>query len=639
MSRSKSPARRANLTGALQYTLLAATLSVAGLPSGASAQDSAVPTPTPTPATPAAAPAEQPKASTFMVPAPGVGNTLAVTIPEPTSRWAQVSESAVPTHGGPAAAIDRLKQSGLTVDQIATTYTLRLSEGNMRVVSLRDVVLSTLANNLGIRISRLDEGISRDEIEIEKGIYDPMVSSRLSRTRIDQLNANLPGSAQGNQTHQNIDYFNGQISQLTPYGSTFALKFEDSNTNVLDRTSRNLVDPAYEQRTSIGVTQPLLKNFGPTVTEAGIRIAEFNRQGSRFELLAQVDTQIANAMKTYWDLVYAVENLSVQEIAMRQAEDLLRVNKVKFETGVLPQTDVLQAQASVDRAKALVINAQAAIITTQDRLKRLLYVAETSEEWNQLLVPEDLPKYDGPRTVLEDEALNQALLDRPELLAMKEYIKAADYRRDVASWQRLPELNAFGEIGVSGLGDTRGDAYNEMADNDYQDYAVGLEFKYPILNRRAKNEFARSGKLLEQAQTRLKDFEQGVTFEVRNAIRELRTGTQRVEATASAVRSEEAKLQAQLKRYEVGTATSFEVLTFQTDLADARSTYIAAVVEYKKSLIEFERSRARLRESLTDLGLPMQRLEVQLYDGTSAERNPAAVSHAAAAAPATDSSK
>ena len=111
---------------------------------------------------------------------------------------------------------------------------------------------------------------------------------------------------------------------------------------------------------------------------------------------------------------------------------------------------------------------------------------------------------------------------------------------------------------------------------------------------------------LEKARNQLADLESGVTLEVRNSLRQLRTNLQRIAASRSAVESEEAKLQSELRRYDVGMATSFEVLTFQKDLANARVAYLNALVDYNKSLVELERVRAGLRDHLATMGIPIE---------------------------------
>lgn len=503
----------------------------------------------------------------------------------------------------------RLAASGLTTSDIASTFAFVLDPRNVRLISLPEVVRETLSNNLSIRVARMDRGIAEDEINVQLGIYDPLLAAKMYRVRTDEQSPQFPASfgsfSLSDVSHTNRDAAELGVSQLTPLGGIFSIQYENTNTNVFDASRASMIHPYYQQRITLGVVQPLLKSFGPTVTNAGIRIARHQQEISRHGILAQIDAQVSAAMQTYWDLVFAVENLSVQQLYLKQAEDLLRISTVKYNTGVLSQTDVLQAKAQVAAREEQVIVAQSLIIGVQDQLKRLMNLVRDPEMMDRPLIPEDMPRFD-PVEVRDADAVNDALARRPEILQTREFIEIAHIQGDVAARQRLPELNLFGNYSISGLGGSSGRAYDTMNDNDFNSYQIGIEAKYPLLNRKAKYTHRQSVLNLEKARNQLADLESGVTLEVRNSLRQLRTNLQRIAASRSAVESEEAKLQSELRRYDVGMATSFEVLTFQKDLANARVAYLNALVDYNKSLVELERVRAGLRDHLATMGIPIE---------------------------------
>ena len=69
---------------------------------------------------------------------------------------------------------------------------------------------------------------------------------------------------------------------------------------------------------------------------------------------------------------------------------------------------------------------------------------------------------------------------------------------------------------------------------------------------------------------------------------------QRVRETQTAVEYEEAKLDAEQKRFDVGMATSHDVLEFQRDLADSRANHLRAIIDYNKALIDLELAKGSL---------------------------------------------
>ena len=72
----------------------------------------------------------------------------------------------------------------------------------------------------------------------------------------------------------------------------------------------------------------------------------------------------------------------------------------------------------------------------------------------------------------------------------------------------------------------------------------------------------------------------------------MQTDTKRIQAAAVAKKLAEEKLKAEEKKFEVGLSTSFNVLKFQEDLAEAQSNEIKTIIDYKQSRIRFRKSIA-----------------------------------------------
>jgi len=85
----------------------------------------------------------------------------------------------------------------------------------------------------------------------------------------------------------------------------------------------------------------------------------------------------------------------------------------------------------------------------------------------------------------------------------------------------------------------------------------------------------------------IKDLEKTIILEVREAVRQIKTDVKRIQASRIARKLAEEKLSAEEKKFEVGLSTSFNVLEFQTDLAEEQSSELKAIVDYKKSRVKF----------------------------------------------------
>ena len=84
---------------------------------------------------------------------------------------------------------------------------------------------------------------------------------------------------------------------------------------------------------------------------------------------------------------------------------------------------------------------------------------------------------------------------------------------------------------------------------------------------------------------------------MRKAIRGVESGFKRIEAARVNVRLQTEKLEAEQKKFDNGMSTSFEVLTFQRDLAEAELGLIQAGLDYAKSLTGLEWAKGNLLEA------------------------------------------
>jgi outer membrane protein len=470
------------------------------------------------------------------------------------------------------------------------TSPLAVPASQIRKVSIQEIVRLTLERNLDVKISEYDKAIAREEITAQKGIFDLLFKASLMEQKTETP---LAGAAPGSPTVDvlKVKVFETSLKQLFPTGGYIELLYNDTWTR--SNASLLFFNPYYTTYATLSFVQPLLKNFGPYVTTSQIRIARNNKKVSIYAFRQQLIAQLAQVISTYWELVFAISNYDVQKIALTQAEDLERINKIKYQTGVLPRTDVLLAEAQVAARKDALITAAKTIRDVQDHLKHLLNIARTSEEWQVQLVPEDKPTYHAVHCV-EAECFDKAFKNRPDYQQTRVSLENLEINRRVAQNQKLPELNLFGNYGFSGLDRHYEEAKDELGTFDFNQWQAGVEFIYPLQNRTARARYTQSVLRFDQMQEQLKNLENAIMLDVRNVVRSLDTNLQRIEITQVGVEYEQAKLADEEKRYAVGLATSHDVLEYQSDLATAKVNHLRAVIDYNKSLTELVRATATL---------------------------------------------
>jgi outer membrane protein TolC len=461
---------------------------------------------------------------------------------------------------------------------------------------LSDVILTTLKNNRAIQVESYNRNIARDAVEAAQGIYDLLLQASYEYGRgrgqspvrdADADNELAESKYAGHGTNASLSQLfqsGGVLQFFTGYGW-------QRNYNQSTPTGPDYVDPTENLFAGLAFSQPLLRGLGSYVTNAPIQIARINESATRENFRLQVINQLANAVQTYWDYVFAINNYEVQRLSLERARESLRVTMVKNEAGVEPPNVVLQAQAEVSRREATLINALRQIADTADLLKLAMNISDSAEDWQHNLIPVDRPII-APVSLDEEQIYAEALDFRPDYRSAKLGLNVAEIDIHVKKNARRPQLNAIADARLTGRGSSVGNAWDSMDGGDYYDWGVGLNFIYPLQNRRANAEYRQATTRFEQGGERLKSLEEIIRLEVRSTIRAIEANLKSIAAFDANVKAEEAKLDSQLKRYDVGFATIFEVLNFQEDLANAQVNYLQAVINYNKELIELQRVKA-----------------------------------------------
>ena len=469
-------------------------------------------------------------------------------------------------------------------------------------IALADAVLRALQQNLDITVSRQTKESKLTDIIIEQAKFDPTVSlnGNYSRT-VNPLNRPVFGGTTGalNQV-QTFDQrtFQGtaDITSNLLTGGNLDLNYSPQRSIVnQDVAGGFLFNPAWTGGLALTFTQPLLRNAGTDVNKTFITIAQNNAKVEEHIFLDRVLTVLAAVEQTYWELVFANENLKVAKAALRAADELLASNRAKARAGIMSIVDVLQAEAAVASRVEQVLIAEKAIKDQEDQFRRLINPSEDELRQDVKLIPADQPQKTLEALSLQ-EAIDIAIERRPEILQAGRIIETSELNVKFAKNQMLPTLSLQGTTGLAGLGSDYANSAGRNFGGDYYNYGGGLVLSYPLGNRSASSNYNK--KVLESgnAKATLASMRQQVIVSVKEGVRRVQTDFKRIETTRSARIMAEKQLQAERERLNVGLSTTRFVLDFQRDLATAQGNELRAVVDYNKSLSNLDRVKATTLE-------------------------------------------
>jgi outer membrane protein TolC len=465
-------------------------------------------------------------------------------------------------------------------------------------ISLADAALQALKHNLDISISRQTKEIRQADITVEQAKFDPTLSVNGQFNRaVSPLNRPVFGATGGNLT--GISPFDQRTQSVTldatanlPTGGNVDLNYSPARTSVNQNLAGGfLFNPSYTGGLALTLTQPLLRNAGFDVTKTFIRVAQNNAFVEEHVFRDRVLTVLASVEQTYWEVVFANENLKVAEAALKAAQELLATNRAKAKAGIMSIVDVLQAEAAVASRVEQVLVADNAIRDQEDQLRRLLNPAEEDLRQDLRLTPLDQPVVTLEPISLQ-ETIDKALEQRPEIAQAMKNMETSDLNTKFAKNQILPTLSFQGTMGMAGLGKDYGDSVNRNFNGDYYNYGAGLVLSYPLGNRSAWSTYNKRQLEAKNAEASLMNVRQQIIVGVREAVRRVQTDFKRIETTRSARIMAEKQLQAEQERLKVGLSTTRFVLDFQRDLATAQGNELRATVDYNKSLSNLSRHKA-----------------------------------------------
>src|SRR5580765_4437182 len=130
------------------------------------------------------------------------------------------------------------------------------------------------------------------------------------------------------------------------------------NTHLTTNNTTSLLTPQLGSNFQFRFTQNLLQGFGFLPNTRFIRIAKNNREISDVAFRLQVITTVDQIENMYWDLVYAFENVRVQQEAVNYAQRALDDAKRQAQVGTVPPIQVVSAQSTVSTGQQNLIVAQ-----------------------------------------------------------------------------------------------------------------------------------------------------------------------------------------------------------------------------------------------------------------------------------------
>lgn len=482
-------------------------------------------------------------------------------------------------------------------------------------LTLDDAIQRALDRNLDIAVERINPQVFDLTLAEREAFFRPTLSFDFATDSTTNPSATqLDG---GTVTETDTRNFDLTLAQPVKWGGgNLDLGFDNNRRQTTNFFSS--FNPSVRSLFRAQYTQPLLRGFKTDTARQQIRIARINRDISDIDLRQTITNTVAEVRNAYWELLYSVASVGVQQQALDLAEQLVRDNRARVEIGTLAPIDVVQAQSEAATRRQTLAQAQQTLRTAELTLKRLVVEGTQDELWSAEINPVDQPELSRPAIDIDD-AVRAALLQRTDLARIEHQQTLNELTLSNLRDSTLPALDLVGAYNLQGQsGDFLvregflggeiievipggyNDVLSQIFDASFPIWSVGIQLSYPIGRSADEAALERARLQVRQTDVERRQVELDIATDVTNAALQITSIQERIDAASAARELAEQQFAAEESKFEVGMSTNFFVVQAQRDLATAQDAELRAILDYQKAIIEFERVQ---RTSLTTAGI------------------------------------
>ncbi|ALN84215.1 TolC family outer membrane protein [Lysobacter capsici] len=315
-------------------------------------------------------------------------------------------------------------------------------------------------------------------------------------------------------------------------------------------------------------------------------------EASDFTLESTSQALITRTSQAYFNVLVALENLAAAEAAETALQKQFDYASKRLEVGLAPITDVHEARAQYDDARARTITTRN---TVEDSYQALSEITGQPVRTLKALPADFKPAL--PEAQQVETWVNNAVQGNPSLRAQELAVRAADIGVETARAGHWPTLTLSGSYGDNASwGDrTFGGQTQALSGSASHGPSIGLTLSVPLYSGGAIQSGVRQALARrDAAQDELERQKRLLVRNTRNAYQTLVAGISEVEARRLAVVSAQAAYDASQVGLEVGTRTVLDVLNNQRTLLQAQQAYAQSKYNFLQNRLLLEQSAGSL---------------------------------------------
>lgn len=439
-----------------------------------------------------------------------------------------------------------------------------------KTLSLSEAITLSVRANPNVKSSQLSYVAQKFNTEVQQWEFQPHYSFQAGFTQTREAASGDPFVNSHNWSASPA------ITVQTPIGTQIAL------------TQTNTQTSHYNPGLSLQIMQPLMRGFGKAVVESALNNAKDAEVISRLSIEGILRTTVTNVIDGYLDVVASEKNVEIDEQALTRAQNAVKQTALYIKAGHKAGNEIVTVQANVASAQTVLQNDKNNLLQAKYNLLQAIGIDPNSDLLFSTLNLEALiNQYQGmgldetKRLVLENDIqyqIDQITLNGP---TSRSLLVAEDNTR----WQLNVTANAATGNGGGG-GENAG--VDSLFNGANQSQSVGVTLTIPIEDKLSEQSVVNAKISLQQAELALLQEKWSKETSAITAWNTVKSAEQALVFAKNAEGYQKKTYDVSYQKYLHGLIDSLELQSAQNELISAQQSYLAAEINYIKSLVSLD---------------------------------------------------
>lgn len=440
---------------------------------------------------------------------------------------------------------------------------------------------------------------------------DPQItaSSTIFRSSVPQVTSFIVGANAliNDARSYNLGYSQGFVTGTTLNLSTTA--FRQSNNSI-----RNDFNPTISADLSASITQRLTQGFGRAINARNILIARNNQEIEDLNFEEQVITTVSRLESLYWDLVTLRQIVEARRKDLELSNQLVNDTGKQAELGLQARVEVTRSRAESTTVRQQLVQAEAQVKEQQEILKNAItkHGPTSAMLLDVEIIPTDsiyVPDTEPVRPV--QDLVEQAMRSRPALSRSRINLTNSELNLRGIKNALKPALDVSAFATNNGLAGSINEdalldptvqlpdqffvgggatAYAQVFRRNFPDYGVQFRLSIPLKNRQAQADMTRELLRRRRSDIQIRQQENSIKLEVSRAVTTLAQARESYDVAVEARDLREEMVEAEQKRFALGSSTIFQIIQAQRDLSAARTNEVNALSAYQGARLSLQQT-------------------------------------------------